>query len=210
MHRRCVCEDIVVQDKPGRERRVKADGDHGSQGDARAGRAGVPTRRGMPNAMGRVGLPRSGGWLPTATRVASQPPAAVDAHASLSCLTACRGFYKQRRRGQPGDAVVRRGKTAPVGPEPVAAAACARRYGSPCAAARRSPRCCGPCCGNRREDCRADGDGGALRVREGPGVSFGAGSPAGGHAIRRSPGVMHRAPQCRRLVRSARRRWRTR
>ena len=38
---------------------------------------------------------------------------------------------------------------------------------------------------NRREDCRADGDGGALgsaKVRE---CSFGARSPVGGHAIRR-------------------------
>ena len=56
--------------------------------------------------MGRVALPRSGGWSPTATRVASQPPAA-DAHASLSCLTPCRGFYKQRWRGQPRDSVLR-------------------------------------------------------------------------------------------------------
>ena len=57
--------------------------------------------------MGWAALRRSGGWLPTATCVASQPSAAVDVLASLSCLTPCRGFYKQRWRGRPGDSALR-------------------------------------------------------------------------------------------------------
>ena len=63
---------------------------------------------------------------------------------------------------------------------------------------------------NRREDCRADsdsGDFGSEKVRDVhsvPPVS----RPAGHHATRRPSGVT--TPRCRRLVRSARRRRRTR
>ena len=60
---------------------------------------------------------------------------------------------------------------------------------------------------NRREHCRADSDGGDFgseKVHSVPPVA----RPAGRHAMRRPSGVT--APRCRRLGRSARRRWRTR
>ena len=63
---------------------------------------------------------------------------------------------------------------------------------------------------NRREDCRADSDSGDLGnemvrdVHSVPPVD----RPAGHHATRRPSGVT--TPRCRRLGRSARRRWRTR
>ena len=63
---------------------------------------------------------------------------------------------------------------------------------------------------NRREDYRADGDGGDLgseKVRDVHSVPP-IRRPAGRHAMRRPYGVT--APRCRRLGRSARRRWRTR
>ncbi len=63
---------------------------------------------------------------------------------------------------------------------------------------------------NRREDCRADSDGcdlGSEKVRDVHSVPP-IRRPAGRHAMRRPYGVT--APRCRRLGRSARRRWRTR
>ena len=63
---------------------------------------------------------------------------------------------------------------------------------------------------NRREDCRADSDGGDLgseKVRDVHSVPP-IRRPAGRHAMRRPYGVT--APRCRRLGRSARRRRRTR
>ena len=63
---------------------------------------------------------------------------------------------------------------------------------------------------NRREDCRADSDGcdlGSEKVRDVHSVPP-IRRPGGRHAMRRPYGVT--APRCRRLGRSARRRWRTR
>lgn len=58
----------------------------------------------MASAVARLVLRYLETHLPAATRDPWPPPVDVGARASLSCLTACRGFYKQRRQpGRAGD-----------------------------------------------------------------------------------------------------------